>query len=155
MRGRVNMMLRLRHGFTLIELLIVITIVGILSVVILVSVNTGRTKALHAKKKVELQEIMTSVTRYYIDTGQIPSNPVSGNWSQAHIALGQLVADGYMKKVPISPDSSVYYYYDYGTYYLVASVMGDTYGPGSRGWHCSDAAGGVPGSKYWCLETNK
>lgn len=144
-----------RKGFTLIELLVVIAIIGLLSSVVLASLNAARTKAIEAKKKTELREMMTAVTRYYLDTGTVPANPVPGSWRPADTALGALVTGGYISKIATSPDSSLYYYYDYGSFYLVASGINDEYGPGPLGWHCSDASGGVPGSRYWCLNMTK
>lgn len=142
------------RGFTLIELLVVIAIIGVLSSVVLASLNTARTKAIEAKKKSELREIGTALTLYYLSTGTVPANPTS-YWNVADTALSSALEPTYMASIPNSPDSQPYYYYDYGTYYLVASHINATYGPGSRGWHCSDAAGGTGDSKYWCLEYAK
>jgi general secretion pathway protein G len=146
------MRLRPYRGFTLIELLVVIAIIGLLSSVVLASLNSARTKATDAKKKSELTEISNAVERYYLDTNAIPSNPTA-NWSTADSALGALVPN-YLPAVPKSPDAAPYYYYNSGTYFIIASEIHDQYGQGSRGWHCSDATGGVAGSKFWCLETN-
>jgi len=44
-------------GFTLIELLVVISIIGMLSTVILASLQTARTKALYAKARIELRQL--------------------------------------------------------------------------------------------------
>jgi len=145
--------MRLRRAFTLIELLVVIAIIGLLSSVVLASLNSARTKATDAKKKSELQTMSTAIERYYLDTSSVPAN-INSNWSTADSQLGALVPK-YLPSVPKSPDSAPYYYHDYGTYFLVASEIHDQYNPGTHSWHCSDAAGGVPGSKFWCLETAK
>jgi prepilin-type N-terminal cleavage/methylation domain-containing protein len=148
----------MRHarGFTLIELLVVIAIIGVLSSVVLASLNSARNKAVDAKKKQELREMITAVERYYIDTNTIPANPIPGSWVPADTALTSTLVPQYMPVIPTSPDNIPYYYYDYGTYFIVASILKDgSYGPGNRGWHCSVAAGGTTGSAYWCLEMDK
>lgn len=57
------------NGFTLIELLVVIAIIGILSGVILVSLNTARQKAKIANIKSNLKNIISQAGIFSIDTG--------------------------------------------------------------------------------------
>lgn len=142
------------RGFTLIELLVVIAIIGILSSVVLASLNSARTKAVEAKKMSELAELNKALNAYYLDTGTIPPNPPpTTNWSRADTSLGALVTGNYISRIPVSPDNQPYYYYNSGSYFLVASYIGDKYGPSTIGWHCSDAQGGVTGSRYWCISS--
>lgn len=54
-----------RRGFTLIELLVVIAIIGILSAVVLASLNTARTKGTDAAIKSNLVTIQTQAELYY------------------------------------------------------------------------------------------
>ena len=49
------------HGFTLIELLVVIAIIGILSSVVLASLNTARQKGRDARRLQDLKSIVTAV----------------------------------------------------------------------------------------------
>lgn len=60
------------RGFTLIELLVVISIIGLLSSVVLASLNTAREKAKVANAAAQLRELRTAVAIYLIDTDQYP-----------------------------------------------------------------------------------
>lgn len=57
------------RGFTLIELLVVIAIVGILSSIVLVSLNQARSKADDARIKQQLSNIRSSAANYYDSNG--------------------------------------------------------------------------------------
>lgn len=52
-------------GFTLIELLVVIAMVGMLSSVVLASLNTARAKARDVRRKADLVQIRTALQLYY------------------------------------------------------------------------------------------
>ncbi|PIR82911.1 hypothetical protein COU19_03170 [Candidatus Kaiserbacteria bacterium CG10_big_fil_rev_8_21_14_0_10_56_12] len=68
------------QGFTLIELLVVIAIIGILSAVVLASLNTARTKGTDAAIASDLSTVQVQAEIYYGDTGgnKYNSNGTSG-----------------------------------------------------------------------------
>jgi prepilin-type N-terminal cleavage/methylation domain-containing protein len=58
-------MLKRNKGFTLIELLVVISIIGLLSTIVLVSMGGARSKARDAKRQSDIRQILTAQEVYY------------------------------------------------------------------------------------------
>ncbi|HWH07394.1 MAG TPA: type II secretion system protein [Candidatus Paceibacterota bacterium] len=76
-------MQRTTRGFTLIELLVVIAIIGILSSVVLSSLNTARAKARDANRMAALKSIMLALELYYDKYGYYPaSNSTNNTWGR-------------------------------------------------------------------------
>lgn len=61
-----------QKGFTLIELLVVIAIIGILSSVVLASLNVSRTRSRDAKRIADLRQIQLALEQYYDVNGVYP-----------------------------------------------------------------------------------
>ena len=117
------------RGFTLIELLVVIAIIGLLSSIVLASLNTARDKARVARVQADLKQLYAAIQLLYVDTNLHPgaisavpcvANPeTSLNTSNA----GLQATDGdfpgwngpYMSNVPLDPWGTNYYFDpDYG-----------------------------------------
>lgn len=71
------------RGFTLIELLVVIAIIGILASVVLVSLNSARSKGKDARVQAELAQIRTQIESDY-----------NGNYNNSFSAAHTLVNTG-------------------------------------------------------------
>jgi prepilin-type N-terminal cleavage/methylation domain-containing protein len=93
-------------GFTLIELLVVIAIIGILSTVVIASLNVARAKARDSSRIRSMQETRSALQIYYSDKGEFPymnitdggaGTPNSNDWkTKAGVGLVDL---GYIKEV--------------------------------------------------------
>jgi len=90
-----------QKGFTLIELLVVIAIIGILSSVVLASLNTARTKARDAKRVSDVKQIQLALEMYYDDNSNYPTD----------LSVANLVTPGYLPLVPTDPSTAVAYSY--------------------------------------------
>jgi len=66
------------RGFTLIDLLVVISIIGLLSSVVLATLDSARVKARDAQRITALKQIQTALELYYADNGRYPGWGGSG-----------------------------------------------------------------------------
>lgn len=91
------------QGFTLIELLVVIAIIGVLSAVVLASLNTARTKGNDAAIQSDLSTVKTEAEIYYGGAG----NNTYGTAGAACDAVGSLfTADVVIAKAIAGADSA-------------------------------------------------
>jgi type II secretion system protein G len=61
------------RGFTLIELLVVIAIIGILSSVVLASLNDARQKSRDAKRVADIKQLQLALELYFDSNGSYPT----------------------------------------------------------------------------------
>jgi prepilin-type N-terminal cleavage/methylation domain-containing protein len=66
-----------QRGFTLIELLVVIAIIGVLSSIVLASMNQARKKARDAQRRSGLKSLQVALELYYDTNGAYPATPAS------------------------------------------------------------------------------
>lgn len=100
-------------GFTLIELLVVIAIIGMLSSVVLASLNSARAKSRDARRAADMKQMAVAVELYYTDNGQYPigSGPCGpgGTYSQPLNIDGTFrgeVVPNYISVLPVDPKPS-------------------------------------------------
>lgn len=79
-------------GFTLIELLVVIAIIGLLSSVVLASLNTARTKARNTKQLSTIKQYSIALELLFDDNDQYPTH--TNNPAVAWSCLGENYSDG-------------------------------------------------------------
>jgi len=80
-------------GFTLIELLVVIAIIGILSSVVLASLNSARQKGRDGRRIADLKQLQLALELSYDANGTYP----------AALSEATLVTPGYISVVPVDP----------------------------------------------------
>jgi len=88
-----------KRGFTLIELLVVIAIIGILSSIVLASLNSARQKGRDARRISDVKQMQLALELYYDASGQYATS------------TALLVSGGYIAAVPKDPQSALDYAY--------------------------------------------
>ena len=105
-----------QRGFTLIELLVVIAIIGLLSSVILASLNGARKKSRDARRISDIKQLQVALELYYSEHNAYPA------------ATSDLVP-GDISSVATDPANSAAYTYliaSGGSYYCLGTTMETT-----------------------------
>lgn len=108
------------RGFTLIELLVVIAIIGILSSIVLASLNTARLKSRDARRIADIKQLQLALQLYFDANQGYPD------------ALSDLTTPtSYIATVPADPLGGAYLYDQLtsGTSYHLAADLEDTTNP--------------------------
>jgi len=69
-----------KKGFTLVELLVVISIIGLLSTIAIVSLGSARAKSRDTKRIADMKQLSTALEQYYSDQGGYPSVTTAPAW---------------------------------------------------------------------------
>ncbi len=91
-------------GFTLIELLVVMAIIGILSGVVLTSLNGARQKGRDARRISDIKQIQLALELYYDSNNKYPLSIGPANNSV-------LVNSGFIASLPVDPSNNAVYEY--------------------------------------------
>ena len=118
-----------QRGFTLIELLVVIAIIGLLSSVVLASLNTARAKARDARRLSDMRQFSIALQLYFDDNLHYPgtaegipsTGAVLGDTTDASSLAFATALKPYMSSIPADPlyqqglltGQSYYYSYDF------------------------------------------
>ncbi|PIQ91901.1 MAG: hypothetical protein COV70_01755 [Parcubacteria group bacterium CG11_big_fil_rev_8_21_14_0_20_39_22] len=115
------------RGFTLIELLVVIAIIGMLSSIVLASLNSARAKARDARRKADLQQLVRAIEFYYDDNN---AYILSDGWISNPGSVNTYLVSDYIPAMPTDPSGSNYQHWrkDYRGYSCMTSGTKDQYG---------------------------
>ncbi len=125
-----------KRGFTLIELLVVIAIIGMLSSVVLASLNTARAKARDARRLADMDQIIRALELFFHDHGHYPGSAEEGVPNSAVFVgvndLGgvfETAMEPYLSPMPKDPrHDGVLYFYSYDPVHISDAVKGICYG---------------------------
>lgn len=114
----------MRKAFTLIELLVVIAIIGILSAMVVVSVNSARKQARDAIRKSDLKQIGTLLDSYLVKNAAYPESTDAVALSTGVLDLvAALATDGTIPETGPSADNYSYQTTTGGTKYLLSATL--------------------------------
>ena len=100
-------------GFTLIELLVVIAIIGILATLLILQLNTARSKGRDAKRITDINQLQTAIEQYFDDNGSYPADITDA-------LIGKYMQSG---KAPLDPQGGQYGYGLSGSKYQVSAGL--------------------------------
>ena len=115
-------------GFTLIELLVVIAIIGILSSVVLVSLNTARNKSKDSAVKTALAQIRSVAEMCYDDGGDYDECVVTDNVVNIKTNNGNAALTGDLNVAQTQINNA-------SAYCIISSLLGDS-------------------GHHWCVDSN-
>lgn len=122
-------------GFTLLELLVAIAIIGLLSSLVLIGLNTTRSRSRDARRIADVKTLRSALDSYYIDKKEYPQGMISCPGSAPATALllqdktdlinSALIADKLITTPISDPINGVLGGVTYGIYYNSCGVQSD------------------------------
>lgn len=106
----------------------VIAIIGLLSSVVMASLNSARMKARDARKQVDFQQISLALYLFLDANNRMPNNynPCCGaceGQTYYDQSMQELVSAGFLSTIPKSPGGGGYCYYNYGAGNSIGAIM--------------------------------
>jgi len=134
------------RGFTLIELLVVIAIIGLLSSIVLASLNSARAKARDVKRLADVRQLIMGIESFYAANGYYPtqlSMATACNVAPYGNALNELISGEFVNMLPLdprnTPNTVPHFCYQYSGLGISAN-----YDNQSSSWFCN----GITRSSY-------
>lgn len=150
-----------QRGFTLIELLVVIAIIGLLASVVLLALNSARSKARDARRVSDVRQIMSALELYLNDCNSYPveASPVTlGDANHDVLRHGGLTTcgDNTGEDVGGNPDNGGFAAVAGGTSYIVVVPSAPTPQDGTcttaeNAYTYTAAVGGANYTLAFCL----
>jgi len=124
------MTINYKKGFTLIELLVVIAIIGILSSVVLASLNTARTKSRDARRVSDMKQLQLAFELFFDSCRSYPvqatQGGITGGLTAGSCPTGVDLSD-FIAAIPTDPvGTTAYQYVGNATAYCVGADMEGT-----------------------------
>jgi len=156
-----NMTNTTHKGFTLIELLVVVSIIGLLSSIVLASLEQAKKKARDMTRLSDLKQLQIALEMYRLDVGSYPATFAVGDSTTFKAEISQCISgvtgsgylsDGYIpglvtkyiSTLPKDPAKSTtppkrcYAYASNGTDYMVMAINSEGYNPPTNLQRTSD-----------------
>lgn len=124
----------MKEAFTLIELLVVIAIIGILSTLVIITLNNSRSSARDAKRVSDIKAMANALELYYANNNQYPLSLTIGEPLEANdiIYMNSLPANPLPRNEGGCPDQE-YDYQSNGSSYAITTCLATDSGSLSSG----------------------